>query len=240
MYDKTNRVYGDFDNLSEEEKFLFLMSNDDARILNWFGKFVYHSFQIRDRKNWLAAGTKLRSTTGSLIRNNPLLSYLKSEYGLGHVTVAVLLPGFAINWKQGRVTGQPQFRDLIHIYTIMHKCTSLAKHDDTGIAKLLFILTTNGATDRDSVCTFIIYFTVFYLYICGIILQGFTLCMYCALKRMLYFVRKWRNKTDQSSINRAWQPWRHDHLPETSGTLWIHRRASTNQRCSLATGCGIT
>ena len=29
-------------------------------------------------------------------------------------------------------------------------------------------------------------------------------------------------------------------LPETSGTLWIHRGALTNQRCSLATGCGIT
>ena len=31
-----------------------------------------------------------------------------------------------------------------------------------------------------------------------------------------------------------------DHLPETSGTLWIHRGALTNQQCSLATGCGIT
>ena len=36
-----------------------------------------------------------------------------------------------------------------------------------------------------------------------------------------------------------WQPQRHDCLPETSGTLWIHRGALTNQRCSLATGCGI-
>ena len=39
--------------------------------------------------------------------------------------------------------------------------------------------------------------------------------------------------------NHAWQPQRHDRLPETSGTLWIHRGALTNQRCSLATGCGI-
>ena len=39
--------------------------------------------------------------------------------------------------------------------------------------------------------------------------------------------------------NRAWQPQRHDRLPETSGTLWIHRGALTNQRCSLATGYGI-
>ena len=41
------------------------------------------------------------------------------------------------------------------------------------------------------------------------------------------------------SHNRAWQPRRHDRLSETSGTLWIHRGALTNQRCSLATGCGI-
>ena len=47
------------------------------------------------------------------------------------------------------------------------------------------------------------------------------------------FVTTWRFH------NRAWQPQRHDSLPETSGTLWIHRGALTNQRCSLATGCGI-
>ena len=47
------------------------------------------------------------------------------------------------------------------------------------------------------------------------------------------FVTSWRFH------NRAWQPQRQDRLPETSGTLWIHRGALTNQRCSLATGCGI-
>ena len=47
------------------------------------------------------------------------------------------------------------------------------------------------------------------------------------------FVTSWRFH------NRAWQPRRHDRLSETSGTLWIHRGALTNQRCSLATGCGI-
>ena len=47
------------------------------------------------------------------------------------------------------------------------------------------------------------------------------------------FVTSWR------FYNRAWQPQRHDRLPETSGTLWIHRGALTNQRWSLATGCGI-
>ena len=48
------------------------------------------------------------------------------------------------------------------------------------------------------------------------------------------FVTSWK------FYNRAWQPQRHDRQPETSGTLWIHRGALTNQRCSLATGCGIT
>ena len=47
------------------------------------------------------------------------------------------------------------------------------------------------------------------------------------------FVTPWRFH------NRAWQLRRHDRLPETSGTLWIHRGALTNQRCSLATRCGI-
>ena len=47
------------------------------------------------------------------------------------------------------------------------------------------------------------------------------------------FVTSWRFH------NRTWQPQRHDRLSETSGTLWIHRGALTNQRCSLATGCGI-
>ena len=49
----------------------------------------------------------------------------------------------------------------------------------------------------DHIC--IIYFAVFYLCICRVILPAFMLlCMYCAFIRMLYFVRKWRNKTDES------------------------------------------
>ena len=39
---------------------------------------------------------------------------LSREYGSGHETVAVLLPGFAGNWWQNQVTRQPQFRDLTH------------------------------------------------------------------------------------------------------------------------------
>ena len=47
------------------------------------------------------------------------------------------------------------------------------------------------------------------------------------------FVTLWRFH------NRAWQPQRQDRLPKTSGALWIPRGALTNQRCSLATECGI-
>ena len=47
------------------------------------------------------------------------------------------------------------------------------------------------------------------------------------------FVTQWRFH------NRAWQRQSHDCLPESSGTLWIHRGALTNQQCSLATGCGV-
>ena len=45
---------------------------------------------------------------------------LTNVYGSGHETVAVLLPGFAINWWQKQVRRQPQFRNLTHIKII--KC----------------------------------------------------------------------------------------------------------------------
>ena len=49
MYSTVNGIYLDFALLSEEDKFVFLMTNTDHRIINWLGKFVYQSFQIRDR-----------------------------------------------------------------------------------------------------------------------------------------------------------------------------------------------
>ena len=131
----------------------------------------------------------------------------------------------------------------------MHKCTSLAIHDDTGIAKLLFILTSNGATDRDSVYSCIIYFTIFYLYICGVILPAFMLlCMYCALIRMLYFVRKWRNKTDQSlQVSTRWalQKWNGEqNISWVSDVYWVSTRWAFGEywqrclrRCALGEYC---
>ena len=49
MYDKISGIYSNFIHLNDEDKFIFLMANTDRRILNWLGKFVYQSFQIRDR-----------------------------------------------------------------------------------------------------------------------------------------------------------------------------------------------
>ena len=50
MYRKIIGIYVDFALLSGEDKFVFLMSSSDHRIINWLGKFVYQSFQIRDRQ----------------------------------------------------------------------------------------------------------------------------------------------------------------------------------------------
>ena len=49
MYDKISGIYSNFIHLNDEDKFIFLMTNTDRRILNWLGKFVYQSFQIVDR-----------------------------------------------------------------------------------------------------------------------------------------------------------------------------------------------
>ena len=40
------------------------------------------------------------------------------SYGSGHEGAAILLPGFAIKWKQNQVTRQPHFRDLTHMLYI--------------------------------------------------------------------------------------------------------------------------
>ena len=45
--------------------------------------------------------------------------------------------------------------------------------------------------------------------------------------------------TSWSLHNHPWQLQCHDRLCETSGTLWIHGGALTNQRCSSATRRGI-
>ena len=43
-------------------------------------------------------------------------------YGSCHGTVAVLLPGFALNWEQNQVTRQPHIHDLTHINKLCIGC----------------------------------------------------------------------------------------------------------------------
>ena len=56
MYGKISGIYIDFKYLKSEDKFKFLLSNSDSRILNWLGKFVYQSFQTRDASSINACG----------------------------------------------------------------------------------------------------------------------------------------------------------------------------------------
>ena len=56
MYHKISVIYSNFIHLNDEDKFIFLMTNTDRRILNWLGKFVYQSFQIRDRISRIVHG----------------------------------------------------------------------------------------------------------------------------------------------------------------------------------------
>ena len=105
----------------------------------------------------------------------------------------------------------------------MHKCTSLAIHDDTGIAKLLFILATNGATDRDSVYSCIIYFTVFYLY--DVVLFYQLLCFYVCILLLCACCALSENdeiKLINQSVNA------------------IYFKAASSQMITFSTHCGIT
>ena len=62
-------------------------------------------------------GLFVSGTSVALIRiSRQYLPHTYFIYGPGHETVAVLLPGFAVNWQQNQVTRQPQFRDLTHMY----------------------------------------------------------------------------------------------------------------------------
>ena len=42
-----------FANLSNREKFIYLMSCNDRQILTWFGKFLHNSFQTRNLRTIL-------------------------------------------------------------------------------------------------------------------------------------------------------------------------------------------
>ena len=50
LYAKVTAVVPNFYNLCDEFKFLYLMTNEDKRVLIWFGKYLHESFLIRSLK----------------------------------------------------------------------------------------------------------------------------------------------------------------------------------------------
>ena len=47
LYTKISACHNGFMSMDEQEKFIFLLSNNDAQILTWTGKFIYNGFQKR-------------------------------------------------------------------------------------------------------------------------------------------------------------------------------------------------
>ena len=48
LYSKISCKAPHFSTLSDNEKFVYLLTNNDPQILTWFGKFVHHSFIVRN------------------------------------------------------------------------------------------------------------------------------------------------------------------------------------------------
>ena len=48
LYAKINEIMPDFKNMSDDERFIYLMCNDHDHILTWVGKFIYQAFEKRN------------------------------------------------------------------------------------------------------------------------------------------------------------------------------------------------
>ena len=53
LFNKIATKEPSFANLSNQEKFIYLMSCNDRQILTWFGKFLHNSFQTRNLRTIL-------------------------------------------------------------------------------------------------------------------------------------------------------------------------------------------
>ena len=49
FFDKLRNIHPEFDQLTEQDKFLFLMTTVDQQTLAWLGQFVYTAFKIRNK-----------------------------------------------------------------------------------------------------------------------------------------------------------------------------------------------
>ena len=47
LFDKISSLFSTFSNIPRNDKFIFLMSNDDSQILSWTGRFIFESMHIR-------------------------------------------------------------------------------------------------------------------------------------------------------------------------------------------------
>ena len=158
MYNNFNGVYKCFINLKEDDKFLFILSNSDSRILSWLGN-ICRSYQIRDRRKWL--------TAGKYIMCNPLkLYYLEHSMWCSS--------GFSDHeclWCYS--TSQHKICCILYQESKTYMWLSLLS--DMGITKVSVVLTANGAIQIVSVW-------LTYVYIPGVILSAFmllcTLCFY--------------------------------------------------------------
>ena len=52
-FSNITRTHPEFQDLSDENKFIFLLENTDQQIITWTGKLIYKSFQIRAEKMFL-------------------------------------------------------------------------------------------------------------------------------------------------------------------------------------------
>ena len=47
LFEKVKTIYASFPNFTEQEKFIFLLSSSDCKVLSWTGKFIYNSMHAR-------------------------------------------------------------------------------------------------------------------------------------------------------------------------------------------------
>ena len=51
LYENVNNLYPNFQSLSNNQKFIFIMQNENSTVLTWFGKFIHKSFIKRNINN---------------------------------------------------------------------------------------------------------------------------------------------------------------------------------------------
>ena len=50
LFENVNRIFPSFNDMSDMEKFIFLLKSKDANVLTWLGKYINASFDTRNNK----------------------------------------------------------------------------------------------------------------------------------------------------------------------------------------------